>query len=142
MVNFDQPTTGFMRAEFEFCCRAGKPSLEYDVCYELDEFKNRLAGKLGKQADAAGKSGGWINFSWFGGGSNGSASKDQDDWTEDKHPRSNHGIVGDDEEIDDQTKLAIEASKREAEESKGPMGGDINSSVLDRMSAKEKAASR
>ena len=113
MVNFDQPTTDFMRAEFEFCCRAGKPSLEYDVCYELDEFKNRLAGKLGKQADAAGKSGGWIS-SLFGGGSIGGASKDQDDWTEVKHPRNNHRGVGDDGEMDEQMKLAIEASTREA----------------------------
>ena len=56
-----------MMAEFDFCCKAGKPSLEYDVCKDLDEFKKKLAGKLGKHAEA-GESSSWWNRMFGGGG--------------------------------------------------------------------------
>lgn len=38
-----------MRAEFNFIIKTGKPSLEYDVCRSIDEFKHMLSKKCGKE---------------------------------------------------------------------------------------------
>jgi hypothetical protein len=38
-----------MRAEFDFIIKTGKPSLEYDVCRSIDEFKRMLSKKCGQE---------------------------------------------------------------------------------------------
>jgi O-acetyl-ADP-ribose deacetylase (regulator of RNase III) len=50
VVNFDKPTTEFMQAEFEFICETSIPSLEFDICKEIDRFKSILNKKLDKEA--------------------------------------------------------------------------------------------
>jgi len=48
VVNFDKPTTEFMQAEFDFICETSIPSLEFDICKEIDKFREKLAQKSGK----------------------------------------------------------------------------------------------
>jgi len=38
-----------MRAEFNFIIKTGKPSLEYDVCRTIDDFKHMLVNKCGQE---------------------------------------------------------------------------------------------
>jgi hypothetical protein len=39
-----------MRAEFNFIIKTGKPSLEYDVCRSIDDFKRMLSKKCGQES--------------------------------------------------------------------------------------------
>jgi len=48
VVNNDEKTTSFMMEEFNFIVETSLPSLEYDVCKELYQYKKVLQRKLGK----------------------------------------------------------------------------------------------
>jgi hypothetical protein len=48
-VNWDQPTTEFMKAEFGFITQTSLPSIEFDVCKDIEKFKSMLEKKLGKK---------------------------------------------------------------------------------------------
>ena len=44
-VNLDAPTTEFMRAEFNFVVATGIPSIEFDFCRSIDDYKDLLQTK-------------------------------------------------------------------------------------------------
>jgi hypothetical protein len=46
VVNWDRPTTEFMQAEFEFICDTSVPSLEFDICKDINSFTSLLKEKL------------------------------------------------------------------------------------------------
>jgi hypothetical protein len=48
VINWDDRTTDFMKAEFNFVVQTSVPSIEYDVCRDIDKFKDVLQKKLGK----------------------------------------------------------------------------------------------
>jgi hypothetical protein len=49
VVNCDKPTTEFMKAEFEFICQTNIPSIEFEICKDVNKFQDALNKKLGKE---------------------------------------------------------------------------------------------